>query len=56
LTVNATAYNTTPNNGPFLSIEVNGPLTTTTIPYSITCTFGCNISTAATIYVLARHN
>jgi hypothetical protein len=57
LTVNATAFSVPgPGPGPFLSIEVNGALTTTTIPYSITCTFGCSVSTANTIYVLARHN
>lgn len=56
LTINATGFSTTPNDGPFLSIEVAGALTTTTIPYNITCTFGCNISTVNTIYVLARHN
>jgi hypothetical protein len=54
LTVNATAFSAG-GPGPFLSIEVAGALTSTTIPYNITCTFGCNISTAATIYVHAFH-
>lgn len=53
LTINATASS---GAGPFLSLEVAGALTATTIPYNITCTFGCTVSTANTIYVIARHN
>lgn len=56
LTLNATSFNPASGGGPFLSIEVSGALTTTTIPYNITCTFGCGVSTTNTIYVTARHN
>jgi hypothetical protein len=58
LTVNATGFLPVGGGGPgpYLSIQVAGALTTTTIPYNISCTFGCGISTAATIYVLAKHN
>jgi hypothetical protein len=58
LTINATAFVPSGGSGPgpFLSVEVAGPLTTTTIPYNITCTFGCSVATTNTIYVLARHN
>jgi hypothetical protein len=56
LTVFPTAFVGGGSAGPFLAIEVTGALTTTTIPYNITCTFGCGISTANMIYVIARHN
>ena len=42
--------------GAFLSITVFGSLTTTTIPYQITCTFNCGVPTTSTIYVHAHHN
>lgn len=40
---------------PFLSIVVNGSLTTTQIPYNITCTFSCGTIGTPTIYVHIDH-
>lgn len=59
LTLNATNFDPTTVSGgpgPFISIEITGAITTTTIPYNITCTFGCSINMANNINVIARHN
>lgn len=42
-------------NGAFLSASVSGALTTTTVPYTITCSFNCATVVAPTLYVFARH-
>jgi hypothetical protein len=57
LTVNATAFCPSGGScpGPFLSIEVAGALAAGSIPYNITCTFGCAVATTNTIYIHATH-
>lgn len=49
LTINA-------NNGAYLAISISGALTSSSIPYTITCTFNCGSIAAPTIYVHTHHN
>ena len=58
LTVNATSFcggSVGSCPGPFLSIEVAGALVAGSIPYNITCTFGCSNTLTNTIYIHAFH-
>jgi hypothetical protein len=42
-------------NGAFLAISVSGSLTSSSIPYTITCTFNCGSISTPTIYVHLEH-
>ncbi len=48
-TLNSTA-------GAYLYPTIYGALTTTTIPYQITCTYNCSVSTSNTVYIHVHHN
>lgn len=44
------------SGGAFLAISITGALTTTSIPYNITCTFNCGTISTPTIYVHIHQN
>jgi hypothetical protein len=42
--------------GWFGSISISGALTTTSVPYTITCTYNCSAPTTPTIFLYVHHN